>query len=335
MKRICITLLLLFSMLLSACGSTGSSSTPDAPVEEKAYVYPGETRRMAYKNPAYEKDSYAEGASYSPVFTNEELKQQFSYTGTIHWVDCCENHVFTVLSLPEGYDGTQTYPLVLMLHGFNSTLDEWTYYVKPLNDAGYACLLFDFRGGHSGNASRSDGKMNQMSFDTKLADIRAVLAYAETLDMVDPDKLLLAGHSQGGMMALISMCDEALSKRFNGTLLLAPYTDAALVASYEAPEDVPESESLLLCTVGKDYLYAAWKYEHSIWNTLPSYDRPTLILTGGADSIVKEESVQRIAEIIGENATYALIPEGYHDFQPELIDGVINDYILPFFGGLI
>jgi len=333
MKRIIAFLLAVTMLLTLACAATTDQAKPAK--EEKGYSYPGEERQMAYKNPAYEDAAFAEGAAYAPKFTDESLREQFSYTGTIHWVDCHNNHVFTVLSLPNGYDGSQKYPLVLMLHGFNSTLDEWTYYVKGLNDAGYACLLFDFRGGHSGNASRSDGKMTQMSFDTKLADIRAVTAYAETLDMVDTDHLLLAGHSQGGMMTLITMCDEQLKDRFNGVLLLAPYTDAGLVSGFAAPEDVPDSASLLLCTVGKDYLYGAWKYERRIWEALPAYDRPVLLMTGGADEIVQVDGVRRVAETIGDNAAFELVENGYHDFQPELMDSVLSDSVIPFFQKLV
>lgn len=334
MKRWFMLVLAALTLLAAACGTTETAATEPAK-EEKAYVYPGEERQMAYKNPAYEDAAFAEGAAYAPKFMDEAEREAFAYTGTVHWVESHNNHVFTVLSLPEGCDGTQKYPLVLMLHGFNSTLDEWTYYVKGLNDAGYACLLFDFRGGHSGSASRSDGKFTQMSFDTKLADVRAVVAYAETLETVDPNNFLLAGHSQGGMMALITMCDAQLKDRFNGVLLLAPYTDAKIVERYAAPEDVPDSASLLVCTVGKDYLYGAWKYEHIIWDALPSYDRPVLLLTGGADEIVKVESVQRVADTIGGNATFAVVEDGYHDFQPELMDSVLTGSILPFLATLV
>ncbi len=329
MKRWLILVLAALTLLIAACGTTENTATEPVK-EEKAYVYPGEERQMAYKNPAYEDAAFAEGAPYAPKLIDETERETFSYTGTVHWVECHNNRVFTVLSLPEAYDGTQKYPLVLMLHGFNSTLDEWTYYVKGLNDAGYACLLFDFRGGHSGDQSRSDGKLSQMSFDTKLADIRAVMAYAETLEMVDSDNFLLAGHSQGGMMALITMCDAELKNRFNGVLLLAPYTDAKIVERYAAPEDVPDSASLLVCTVGKDYLYGAWKYEHILWDALPSYDRPVLLLTGSADEIVKVDSVRRVADTIGDNAIFTVVDGGYHDFQPELMKDV-NETVTSFF----
>ena len=333
MKRWLMIALAALTLLASACGTTETAAT--GPVkEEKVYVYPGEERQMAYKNPAYENAAFAEGAAYSPKFMDEAEREAFGYTGTVHWVESHNNHVFTVLSLPEDDDGTQKYPLVLMLHGFNSTLDEWTYYVKGLNDAGYACLLFDFRGGHSGDQSRSDGKFTQMSFDTKLADIRAVTAYAETLDRIDQSNFILAGHSQGGMMALITMCDAQLRDRFNGVLLLAPYTDARIVEKYAAPEDVPDSASLLVCTVGKDYLYSAWKYEHIIWDALPSYDRPVLLLTGSADEIVKVDSVKRVADTIGDNAVFTVVDGGYHDFQPALMQDV-NETVTAFFAMLI
>lgn len=91
MRRFFIILLTVMALLLTACGTSEQGTNP--PEEKKAYTYPGEERQMAYRNPAFENAATAEGAAYSPSFTDPALQNRFSYTGIIHWVDSHNNHV--------------------------------------------------------------------------------------------------------------------------------------------------------------------------------------------------------------------------------------------------
>lgn len=331
-KVLAVMLAFLAALSLAACGA----STPEATEPtKKAYVYPGEDKQMSWHNPAYDKEEYADGAVMNVwVSASKDPERDYSYSGQIHWIENCNNHIFTLLCLPDDYDGSQKYPLLFTMHGYNSNFHEYDPMVKFFTDAGYAVLLFDFRGGHMSNLM-SDGKLEQMSYDTKLSDVRAVLGYAETLPMVDLQNFILIGHSQGGAMAQIVAADEQLKDRFNGMLILAPaQITMGLDEKYAEPEDIPESKVMLYATVGRDYIYAAMQHAAD-FEKLPDYNKPVLVLWGTSDEIIPEEAVKTVADQIGDNAVYQQVEGGYHDFRDDVLPQLMPDTILPFLDSLL
>lgn len=329
---LCITVLLLFT----ACGKEVKKA--ENPVDEpvKEYVYPGENRIMSWNNPAYGKEEYAEGNDLRVWVSNQDdPEREYTYHGTIHWVENQGNHIFSLLCLPSDYDGTQKYPLLLMAHGFNSTFQEYNYFTNYLTENGYAVLYFDFRGGHA-SQGLSDGKLIQMSYDTKLSDIRVMTEYASSLPMADPQKMIFVGHSQGGMMGLITACDEDLKTRFLGMLLFSPYAfRTTYLEEFGSIDNLPDSYSLLMQKVGKDYLYSAIKYDGIIWDGISAYDKPVKIWIGDSDELIPVETAVKLAETFGDNASYEVVPGGFHDFRADVLPKLMPESILPFLNSLV
>ncbi|WP_445162578.1 alpha/beta hydrolase [Mycobacterium sp. Dal123C01] len=86
-------------------------------------------------------------------------------------------------------------PLLVMAHGLGAVrtmrLDA---YADRFSAAGYACLVFDYR-----NFGDSEGQPRQvLDIDLQLADWAAAVAYARTLDGIDPDRIGLWGTSFAG-----------------------------------------------------------------------------------------------------------------------------------------
>src|SRR5580693_4036822 len=86
-------------------------------------------------------------------------------------------------------------PLLVMGHGLGAVrtmrLDA---YAERFSAAGYACLVFDYR-----NFGDSEGQPRQvLDIDLQLADWAAAVAYARTLDGIDPDRIGLWGTSFAG-----------------------------------------------------------------------------------------------------------------------------------------
>jgi dienelactone hydrolase len=91
--------------------------------------------------------------------------------------------------------GSGPAPLLVMAHGLGAVrrmrLDA---YAGRFSAAGYACLVFDYR-----NFGDSEGLPRQvLDVDMQLADWAAAVAYARTIEGIDPDRIGLWGTSFAG-----------------------------------------------------------------------------------------------------------------------------------------
>jgi dienelactone hydrolase len=74
-------------------------------------------------------------------------------------------------------------------------------YAKLLASMGYAAFTFDFCGG--GLGSKSEGKSEEMSVNSEVKDLEAVLEYVKSCPDVDTNRISLLGCSQGGFVSAI------------------------------------------------------------------------------------------------------------------------------------
>lgn len=98
-------------------------------------------------------------------------------------------------------DGTGPAPVIVMAHGLGAVrhmrLDA---YAERFRDAGYACLVFDYR--HFGD---SEGQPRQLlDIARQLDDWAAAIAYARTLESVDGNRIVLWGTSFGGGHVIVA-----------------------------------------------------------------------------------------------------------------------------------
>ena len=102
-----------------------------------------------------------------------------------------------VLQLPRGFDpDSDRCNLVILMHGVmsNKNIVPIPRIAGKLVKAGYAVLRFDFNG-----QGKSEGDVLSCTVPSEIDDAMAVYEYACTLPFVD--KIVLAGHSQGGAVA--------------------------------------------------------------------------------------------------------------------------------------
>jgi fermentation-respiration switch protein FrsA (DUF1100 family) len=106
-------------------------------------------------------------------------------------------HAFT------GEDGRR--PCVVLAHGFAGTVDSGLLpYAERFAAAGVDALAFDYR--HFGS---SDGEPRQLlSIPRQLEDYAAAIAFARTLEGVDPDRIVVWGSSySGGHVVPVAVAD--------------------------------------------------------------------------------------------------------------------------------
>ncbi len=97
-------------------------------------------------------------------------------------------------------------PAVLFLHGGNATGDGHWELMKGYWEASFVVLHPSFRGenGQEGNYS---------GFYDETSDALAAAAYLESLPGVDKERFFLAGHSNGGTLALLA----SMTRRFRAS----------------------------------------------------------------------------------------------------------------------
>ncbi len=110
-------------------------------------------------------------------------------------------------------------PLIVMAHGFSATRElRLDAYAERFCAAGIGALVFDYR--HFG---ASGGEPRQLlDISAQHADYRAALAYARTLDWVDPTRLALFGSSfSGGHVLAVAARDPQIA----AVISQCPFTD--------------------------------------------------------------------------------------------------------------
>ncbi len=106
-------------------------------------------------------------------------------------------------------DGDDRRPCVVMAHGFAATVDSGLMpFAERFAKAGLDALVFDYR--HFG---ASDGEPRQLiSIPDQLADYAAAIAFARTLDGVDPSRVVVWGSSfSGGHVVPVAVADGAVA----------------------------------------------------------------------------------------------------------------------------
>ena len=128
---------------------------------------------------------------------------------------------------PASDPGGGSYPCVVLAHGFGGTRKGrlWAY-AERFAEAGIAALVFDYR--YFGD---STGEPRQLlSIGRQLEDWRAAIAFARSLDGVDPERIALWGTSfSGGHVVGLAAEDD----RVAAVISQAPFTNgiAALGAA--------------------------------------------------------------------------------------------------------
>ncbi|WP_281165090.1 alpha/beta hydrolase family protein [Liquorilactobacillus sicerae] len=208
---------------------------------------------------------------------------------------------------------SNTLKLVILLHGFTSdmgyTADSLIYQLaKHFNQAGLATLRFDFNG-----HGKSDGDFENMTVLNELADAKAALDYARAIPQIK--KIMLLGHSQGGVIA--SMLAGYYPDLIQRLALLAPAaslkTDAqrgVLQGATYNPKHIPD----LLTTikqkqVGGFYLRIAQSLP--IFEVSQIFQKPVCLIHGTNDQIVSPV-VAKSYDKIYQNSTLNLLSGADH-----------------------
>ena len=149
-------------------------------------------------------------------------------------------------------DKEEKRPLVLLIGGTGSLdrdgngLGFKSNMYKELSDMfvemGYVCIRYDKRG-----TNESKGKGISLGLSDLVNDAANIVHYAKKLEIVDEDRVVICGHSEGAMIATLLTKNEALD--LNGIILLSgactSLREAMLYQNYLVLEQVKDMKGLL------------------------------------------------------------------------------------------
>ena len=201
-------------------------------------------------------------------------------------------------------------PVVAVLHGWGSNAEQMLPVAVPLNQAGYAVLLFDAR-----SHGRSDGD-SFASLPHFAEDMDHALAWLRLQLEVDATKLSVLGHSVGAGAVLL-----AASRR----------DDLAAVVSIAAFAHPANMMRRFMAAHHVPYVPLGWyvlRYVQQVIGyrfdaiapsrSITAITCPVLLVHGSDDSTVPVADAEQLYALRSSNAVELLILRGEHDATDEL-----------------
>ena len=221
----------------------------------------------------------------------------------------------------------KTYPLVLILHGFNANkeMDLLTELSKQLNRRGIATLLFDFNG-----HGQSEGSFLDMTIPNELEDARRVYAYAQKLPGVT--SISAVGHSQGGVIVGM-LAGELGAHKIKTIVLMSPAPELKedtargdLFGVKYDPQNIPAYITLPTgLKVGRAFLETT---QHlPIYEVSQKYTGPVLVLHSQDDQLVPYRYGVEYSRVF-PHATLKTVHGFDHNFTQDIsaVDKIVTDF---------
>lgn len=226
------------------------------------------------------------------------------------WIKNGDRNIYGVLSRPAG--GSERQPVLIVSHGFNGSHEFGKNYFSLLNELGYQCYAFDFGCGSLG--SRTDNNTMEMSIIDECSDLKAVVEHFRNSPDVDPDRIVLLGESQGGLVSALvaNEMPDAVSR----LILIFPALCIPDNWNQRYPEvsEIPDTTWLWEVPIGRRFFHEIRGM--SVFDEMDDYDNPVLIVQGDKDPVVSMEDSRRAVELY-EDARLHVIPGAGHGFKPE------------------
>lgn len=218
-----------------------------------------------------------------------------------------EAWIFGVQMLPIIDDGDVKVPLVILSHGLGGSYEECLPYARKLASHGVSAFCFDFRN----SGGMSDGEVTDMSVLTEVADLEEILKEAQQWEQIDPERIVLLGFSQGGLVSAITAAWH--EEEIAGAVLYYPALIMAenLHKMFSTLDEVPDAFDFRWVRAGRIYVEDMWDFD--VYGEVSQYTKKVLLFHGDADTIVPLSSSERAMEVYPD-AELIVMPGAAHGF---------------------
>lgn len=207
-------------------------------------------------------------------------------------------------------DGDGQFPTVIFMHGF--TVDKvgmarlYELFARRCQEEGFVVIRFDFFG-----CGESDGDFRQMTIGSEMNETKAIFDWAKQQPYVDKDRIFLAGHSMGGLLATLM----APILKPKGVLAWSPalimyYEAARRAVSMMGPTDYGYDINGL--ELSEEYLKEASRM--NFIQMAAGYDGPVMIVHGECDTEIPAACAYRYRQLYEEKLCIHLVKGANHQF---------------------
>ncbi len=241
-----------------------------------------------------------------------------------------ENYNFEA-ELFEPNDGKSVHPVVIIAHGYNSTMDNCEDVATAYTQAGYAAIVFDFVGGSRNSSTQVHS--SEMTTFTEVTDYEIVLDYVLESDSFDHDNVFISGQSFGGLIATVVA--EKNQDRINSVVLFYPaynmVDNSGKVLEAGVTEDMKSSDEVSENLYSWDGLLVSERYltelnSLDITGIIGNLNKDVIIMQGDLDTDVTLESTQEFLQYF-PSARLVIITGGSHGFWGEQLEQACNESI--------
>lgn len=217
------------------------------------------------------------------------------------------DRIFGLLYAPAEYEGKL--PAVILSHGYNSSHRELLDMAQCLAENGFASYCYDFCGGSA--ISESSGSSLDMSIETEISDLKAVIKTISEMSFIDTDRIYLYGESQGGFVSALTA--PQLPDSIAGEVLLYPAFCIPDNWGRVTPEEMSEPMNFMGMKLSEKFLEGLPRYD--VFEAAGRYHGPVLIHHGDSDGVVDLSYAERLHRAVPQSSLFVYHGEG-HGFAP-------------------
>lgn len=199
------------------------------------------------------------------------------------------------------------FPIAVVSHEFMANRLFTLRYARLLALLGYAAFCFDFSGGCI--VGGSQGKTTDMTVFTEVEDLKAVISYAEAQPYADPNRLLLMGCSQGGLVTALTAAE--LGNQVEAIVLFYPALSipddarkGSMIRAKFDPSNIPDTMRCGPMKPGRGYAESVMELDP--FSVIPAYHGDVLLVHGNADDLVDISYSRRAHDAYFASAAAAL-----------------------------